>query len=256
MNTITSLFQQAQLAEAAYANFIDNAGNLITTDAGVKTALIASGFSIDLNNPTQSAQAAALANEWSVVDQYDNSSWGGLVGSGFSATVFQNKVTGQYSLAIRGSQDIADFSTDAKLITTDGVAVSQLVDMYNYWQSLTHLGVYQAATLTTQYADTAALTAAANLPGSTVAYALARAAFISQGYIVEGNTVYQAGFDLSTNVYTDSRQWGSNTLAGQSVSVDGHSLGGHLAMAFSRLVPNAANDADYEHRDEYERWAA
>jgi len=39
MNTITSLFQQAQLAEAAYASFFDNAKNLITDNAGVITAL-------------------------------------------------------------------------------------------------------------------------------------------------------------------------------------------------------------------------
>lgn len=61
MNTITSLFQQAQLAEAAYAKFIDNAGNLITTDAGVKTALQNEGMSL--------AQAADFVTHWRVVDQ-------------------------------------------------------------------------------------------------------------------------------------------------------------------------------------------
>lgn len=30
MSTITSLFEQAQLAEAAYANFFDSTGKLIT----------------------------------------------------------------------------------------------------------------------------------------------------------------------------------------------------------------------------------
>jgi len=39
MNTIQSLFQQAQLAEAAYAILRDSAGNLITDVDGVKTAL-------------------------------------------------------------------------------------------------------------------------------------------------------------------------------------------------------------------------
>ena len=50
------------------------------------------------------------------------------MGTGFSATVFErldNGVgTGEYSLAIRGSQDAKDFLADTKLIATDGVAVS------------------------------------------------------------------------------------------------------------------------------------
>jgi hypothetical protein len=70
MNTIQNLFQQAQLAEAAYANFFDTSGNLITSDDGVTAALIASGFSSDPNNPTQSAQAAAFAARYQVVSQY------------------------------------------------------------------------------------------------------------------------------------------------------------------------------------------
>jgi hypothetical protein len=109
VNTITSLFQQAQLAEAAYANFLDTSGNLLTTDALIKAALVASGFSSDPNNPTQSAQATAFINEWEVVDQYTAN--GIIFGdtSGFSATLFRNKTTGQYTFAIRGSQSPVDF---------------------------------------------------------------------------------------------------------------------------------------------------
>lgn len=101
MNTITSLFQQAQLAEAAYANFIDNTGSLITTDAGVKAALIASGFSSDPNNTTQSAQATAFLTHWQVVDQSPPL---GLFGNGFSATLFASLDNpGQYTFSIAGS---------------------------------------------------------------------------------------------------------------------------------------------------------
>lgn len=46
MSAITSLFDQAQLAEAAYANLWDSELNvLITNPEDVKTALIAQGFS-------------------------------------------------------------------------------------------------------------------------------------------------------------------------------------------------------------------
>ena len=68
MNTIQDLFQQAQLAEAAYANFFDNSGNLLTNTNDVKAALVAEGFSKDPNDPTQSAQATDFVTHWKVVD--------------------------------------------------------------------------------------------------------------------------------------------------------------------------------------------
>ena len=58
MSTIQDLFQQAQLAEAAYANFFDNSGNLITTNAGVSTALQNDGMS--------EKQAAEFVKHWRV----------------------------------------------------------------------------------------------------------------------------------------------------------------------------------------------
>ncbi len=97
MNTIQELFQQAQLAEAAYANFLDPTKTRLQAlqDEGMSTA-----------------QANAFLARWRVVDQYDPSALLGHfsaflgVGSGFSATVFASLDNpGQFSLAIRGSQD-------------------------------------------------------------------------------------------------------------------------------------------------------
>ena len=85
MNTVTSLFQQAQLAEAAYANFFDKVGNLITDKAGVETALV--------NNDFSQSHATAFVTEWSVVEQFNESGLFGTGGNGFSATLFQNKAT-------------------------------------------------------------------------------------------------------------------------------------------------------------------
>lgn len=87
MSTIQNLFQQAQLAEAAYADFSDPTKTFfdaLTTGDGA--------FS--------SAQAAAFVTDWSVVNQQPNTV------SGFSATLFKNNQTGQYSLAIRGSLQV------------------------------------------------------------------------------------------------------------------------------------------------------
>lgn len=99
MSTIQSLFEQAQLAEAAYANFINpNTNAIYIKDADIQAALIASGFSKDPSNPNQSAQAAAFVTDWSVVSQQPNTA------SGFSAMLFQNNQTGQYFYAVRGTE--------------------------------------------------------------------------------------------------------------------------------------------------------
>jgi len=63
MSSIVSLFQQAQLAEAAYASFLDDAGQLITTDAQVKTALTTGGSTFS------PIQATAFVAQWTVVNQ-------------------------------------------------------------------------------------------------------------------------------------------------------------------------------------------
>ena len=178
MSTITSVFEQAQLAEAAYANFINSAGGIVSGDE-LKGALIASGFSSDPNDPTQSAQAAEFVSNWEVVHQYDNSESflgiPGVFGTGFSATLFKNSKSGEYSLAIRGSLDVADYLSDANNMTANGISVSQTVDMFNYWQYLTNSGEYQAAKLVTQGVETAFMTAlytvgVANIPDALLQY--------------------------------------------------------------------------------------
>jgi hypothetical protein len=254
MSTTQNLFEQAQLAEAAYANFIGANGSLITNNDAVILALRAQDFS--------ESQATEFVKHWKVVSHIPNQ-----VPSGFSATVFEKlnengSGTGEYSLAIRGSlfqPSAIDFIADAKTITTDGVAVSQLVDMYNYWQSLTHNGAYQAAKLVEQVIASTFLTAVYTANGGNIAVELiayatglnipttydgARAYFISQGYVVEGGTVYDVQHDISTNVFSSLNPLytGNGSLIGETVSLSGHSLGGHLGMAFSRLFPSATND--------------
>lgn len=82
MSTITSLFDQAQLAEAAYANFFDDAGNLITTEVQLTKALTNS----DAGGSFSAAQATEFVKHWKVVDQYTASGLLGITdGTGFSA---------------------------------------------------------------------------------------------------------------------------------------------------------------------------
>ena len=248
MSTIQDIYQQAQLAEAAYANFVIGSGLIATRDE-LKTALEAEGMS--------TAQATEFITHWKVVDQYTATAWGGLTdGSGFSATVFEKldangNGTGQYSFAARGTQvglwppTTADLSADIGDIVADGIALDQVVDMYNYWQSLNTSGVYQAAKLETSLVETAALNLL--LPGAIRDAAIA--ALKASGAILD-STLGGLTIEVRRIVTGDSNilladtplATGSGVLADTAgVNVDGHSLGGHLAMAFSRLFPDATN---------------
>lgn len=119
MSTIQDLFQQAQLAEAAYADFS-------SPDITVEQALINSGM--------PEKQASIFVSQWEVIDHLPNTD------SGFSATVFHSRITGQYEFVIRGSENIATFdglkndwiATNSGGIGDLGVAVEQALDIYNY----------------------------------------------------------------------------------------------------------------------------
>ena len=107
MTTIQELGQQAQLAEAAYADFLDPsktpADSLQTGD---------SKFS--------ASQAAAFVRNWRVVDQYTSPPglFGITDGTGFSGTLFERldgngNGTGQFTFALRGTQPgYADLAAD------------------------------------------------------------------------------------------------------------------------------------------------
>ncbi|MDN3639111.1 hypothetical protein QWY82_09850 [Simiduia curdlanivorans] len=70
MNT-NELFYNAQLSEAAYADFWDKeSGQILTDEDDVEDALIASGFS--------TTQAAEFVTHWRVVHHQPNSSIGSL----------------------------------------------------------------------------------------------------------------------------------------------------------------------------------
>lgn len=140
-----------KLAEASYADF---ANKNITKLA----VLEAKEFS--------TSQAITLLSEWTIANHQKNTS------SGFSATLFQNKNTGQYVFAARGTEPgLTDLIADGADLVRDGLALDQIVDMYNYWKQITSPGgaTYLAASLVT-------------LPDETVAYNLARI-----GQIIPGN---------------------------------------------------------------------
>lgn len=217
--TTGTLFQQAQLAEAAYADFWDENSNQVLVDAGdIKDALLA------LDPAFSETQAQQFIEEWEVVAHQPDTE------TGFSATLFRRLMAdpisgyeiGDYAYAIRGTAGVTDLQEDLGNIVPDTLALEQIVDLYNDWTRLTSDAgqAYQVAKL---------------VP------------FAGNGNPEDVILDNPFGFktiewDTSTNVYLheDLRSLGSGSfIPSQELlsSVTGHSLGGHLAVAFTRLFP-------------------
>jgi hypothetical protein len=147
---------------------------------------------------------------------------------------------GQLTLALRGSEtglreSWTDFvATDAADVILDGLALDQIVDMYTYVQRLkASVGsTYTVARLENYNALTDALRDAYVYGNG----AELEAQYAAQGYIVDRPTltVRRVGFTLSSQA--DGL---GLIMPGQTITVTGHSLGGHLAMACTRLFNNA-----------------
>jgi Ca2+-binding RTX toxin-like protein len=196
MPTIKDYFEQAQLAQAAYAN-LD--GSLPLVLALQETGTGKPNFS--------TSQADEFRKHYAVVDHLPNTA------TGFSATLFLNIDTGAYTLAIRGSDEIVDdlLSSDIFGVFGNGVATNQLIDLYNYYQRLITPNNQQATQVYMALPNIDPLTGEVLDPGG----------------IREGNPVSGLG----------------RISSGTLLDVTGHSLGGHLAAAFSRLFPNVTTAA-------------
>ena len=235
MISIKALFEQAQLAEASYANLLPG--------LDVATELQNTGNNMHFS----SAQATTFVSQWQVVDHIPDTE------SGFSATLFERldngAGTGQFSLAIRGSTDLTDFAADGGDIFLDGMAQDQLVDLYNYWQRLStrSSNAYSAAQLVTLTAETVALTAAYAL--SSVAGLAYEAILRARANVIIDNPTHTVRTIQFVDSFTLSdvnlRQGIAGALPDELTAFDvsGHSLGGHLAMAFTRLFPLLDADA-------------
>ena len=209
MSTIPQIYDQSELALAAYANLTPG----VTNDLVRREALVAAGFS--------AKQAEEFAKKYPVVvAQFNDTEAEGGLGTSFSATVFKD-AAGNLTLAIRGTLEAGDFVPTDATIATSGVGYDQVVAMWNWWQRVSN----PSGTAVTQYRLVAT---PADLSHATW---IAHAGAGNTGLWLEWYTGTANG-SLRDVLAAD---------ADQKLDLTGHSLGGHLAMAFGSIFPSASN---------------
>ena len=230
-------FDIASLAEASYADLIENG-------ADNKQALMDSGFS--------DSQANDILSRWSVRTPLPNTS------TGFSMTLFEG--VDDFVLAFRGTEPtkqwFKDIQADVGDIVADGIALDQIIDLVNYWAWVKSDGAYTAAKLEVLEAETLALNVAMSLDKTTQALYFAAMALrddviidLTYNPITDSVTylVRRVVWEDSNTAFDDPKYQNGlglgDDIAAKGLTVTGHSLGGHLASAFTRLFPEANADA-------------
>ncbi|MDO8336256.1 MAG: flagellinolysin [Candidatus Saccharibacteria bacterium] len=211
-----SYFDFSSLTEASYAFF--------GTAIDFESDLINEGFSV--------SQAKDLLSRWRVGPHVEDTD------SSFSMTLFEgvNSSDG-FVLAFRGTLGVGDYITDVGDIVADGVALDQIVDLVNMWAWLNSAGVYAAAKLETLVVETALLRAAAG----PLYFEYLETLKLRDDVVIDlpTNTVRTVVWQQSDVLFDEAKyRQGSGyggQIAARGLTVVGHSLGGHLSAAFTRL---------------------
>jgi Ca2+-binding RTX toxin-like protein len=197
-DVINDYYLNAQLSMASYAIGLDPG----MTTQQFRDALTDAGFS--------GTQADVFINRYFIVDSQQNTD------QGFSGAVFLDKETGELAIAVRGTEtplELATIIDDIGTIFDDvgaadfgdiggnGIAASQAIDMFNYLQILT---------------------AKAGEPVIQYTFTDFTIPLIGSSFLITS-----VDFGLATI---------DGPLAGKQFSVNGHSLGGHLALILGRLA--------------------
>ncbi len=165
-------------------------------------------------------QATDFATHWEIVDHLPNTV------SGFSGTVFRRRdsdpvtglVAGDLVFALRGTEQVGLdlFQADFNELVNNGLAFRQIIDMYNYWQRL----ITPAGQLARQ---AELILAPVGTPGSQI--------------------INEGGIEWTIQLNYSSIGLGKVDLTDNLVAATGHSLGGHLATAFTRLFSGWTTEA-------------
>jgi Ca2+-binding RTX toxin-like protein len=214
---INKTFNASLLAQASYDD------RLVSGLAGspLKSELIDSDLDSDdvgVADGITSAQANYIATNYRVIYQEPTTA------SGFSATLFQDTNSNKYILSFRGT-DTGFFGvdwTDANLDNAlSGVSRNQVVDMLNFYLRLTQSGdVKQYQYEEIQLDD--------NLPAPSQPN-------IFLGSMPQGQGLTNNKYGVLTEIPPKNGLGVINENT--QLTVTGHSLGGHLASAFTLLFP-------------------
>ncbi len=161
------------------------------------------------------SEADEFVNKYVLIHQQSDT------GTGFSASVFQDKQTGKLVFAVRGTQasTFGDISTNLFDIGVTGFANKQSVDMYRYWKKLTTTG------------------------GETVVYSneeIFDLYYLNVGSLDDGLGALahaEAVAAFKTKLDADKGILSNKIPSYMKMDVAGHSLGGNLAYVFSRMFP-------------------
>jgi len=177
-------------------------------------------------------QAQQFAEKFpTIIGQYKDSS------SGFNVTAFRS-VGGDLSLAFRGTESTSanDLGADLQLFSR-GAAIDQIISMYNWWMRIST--VPGENVVVPQY-QRSYYTAGVEEPpsGSTLLYnePLGTQGLIRSHYLI----LLDGASPISVQEGNIGEELHSTTPA--KVDVTGHSLGGHLALAFHALFGSFVNE--------------
>jgi hypothetical protein len=200
-----NIFKQATFAQASYASF--------DTPTNILAALQRpdGGFTL--------TQANRFANKYSLVTQFNDDAGGGGNGTSFSVAVFKESGTNKLTVAMRGTADSADYVPTDQEIFLNGAGYDQIVAMQNWWR--------REASTANQMVDQYEAKLFAS--GETIP----AGALLLTTPVVEGGTSWY--LLKKATVAATGNLVDAIIASGGSVDVTGHSLGGHLAMAFQAL---------------------
>jgi Ca2+-binding RTX toxin-like protein len=143
--------------------------------------------------------------------------------AGFNATVFK-AADGTVNLAIRGTSGVTDIYEDAATLAPYGAAFYQIVEMYNWWQQVSN----SSGSAVSQFAILEDIPVEGAPAGSVYLHGFSTGVGRYGSFLVAAPTVQATGGELAQLL-----------AAGAPLEVTGHSLGGHLAMAFGSLFASA-----------------
>ncbi|MEW8193199.1 MAG: calcium-binding protein, partial [Candidatus Thiodiazotropha sp.] len=246
MNT-EAIFANALLSEASYADFEDvNFNSLDEVRDALQRIGTDEGEPDDPDKGFSLTQAREFTRQWEVIHHQPDTD------SGFSATLFKSTDASSdqpYVLAIRGTDGYRDLMiTDGSDIVVDGLALDQIVDLWNYWKQLTTpQGVsFTGSRLVTLEAETVAL-AAAKLGQFVPGFNMAADAYLEWLYsrddiIIDNGPFGERVRTIEQVIPAPGDTEFSGILSAplaesELAAVTGHSLGGHLSTALTRLVP-------------------